>query len=140
MNSRTVRIVLFLFFVGVLFTSCNNEDKVFTLKTIKLQAYLNRDLVEQNVYFKVVDQNDSTSILGTTDTYPSKITFPAVFGVKPFVNSKLYQNSYIIQLWGETTGLIGSCQVEMSQYKIIFPLEMEVENDEMTITIAGSWH
>lgn len=51
----------------------------------------------------------------------------------------LYHKSYRVQLYGDVSGLIGACSVNMDEYKIIFPIDMEVKNDSLSISMTGSW-
>lgn len=121
------------------FFSCDKKDKEFELKSIKLISYDNTNLPIQNLQFQIVQAEDDTTILTSTEIYPNNLPLPIVLGTKTSLSSQLYKNSYIIQLWGDSTGLIGSARVKMSNYKIIFPIEMEVESERMTISLSGSW-
>jgi len=42
-------------------------------------------------------------------------------------------------LWADSTGLISSQKMNMDSYKIIFPLEMDVKNKDMDVTLSGNW-
>jgi hypothetical protein len=125
---------------GLIFIGCDKNHKEFTLKTIKLNSYKSINLPAQNLSFRIVQGINTQTPLAATDTYPTKLPLPVTLAVTPSLSAKLYSQSYSIQLLGDSTGLIGSCTVDMDQYKIIFPIEMEIENEEMNISISGSWH
>ena len=129
-----------LFIITLLLSclACKKEDKVFTLKTIQLNHYSPRDIPKQFLYLKVLESHDTT-VLAETDTYPSAYTLPAQFGIHPQLSLPLYAQNYTIQLWGDVTGFLGECEVDMHHYKIILPIEMEAENEELSVSIKGSW-
>jgi hypothetical protein len=122
----------------ILFTGCAKDDKSFSLKTIKLHDYQRTNLPAQKLHLEVFDDNTSVA-LANTGPYPSDLTLPATFMVYPSVPMTLYNKTYRIELWGDITGYISSCKVNMEDYKIIFPIDMEVENDSLHISMAGGW-
>jgi len=122
----------------LLLAACKKDNKTFSLKTIKLSDYRKTYLLPQKLYLEVFDGNSSTAI-AHTDPYPSELTLPATFIVHPNVPMTLYNKKYKIQLWGDVSGYISGCQINMDEYKIIFPIDMEVESDSLTVSIAGSW-
>ncbi|WP_400261937.1 hypothetical protein ACFX5U_20515 [Sphingobacterium sp. SG20118] len=130
-----------ILFITLLFLSisCKKEDKIFILKTIQLNHYkMHADTSNQNLFFRVFDPRGSI-LLAETGSYPSAYTLPAQFGVHPHVSLPLYAQNYSVQLWSDRSGLLGECEVDMHAYKIIFPIEMEVEGENLEISIAGSW-
>ncbi len=120
-------------------TSCTKENKIFSLKTIRLNDCRSTNIHVQNVYFKVFIDNNTATPLTTTDVYPGNLTLPATFKVTPTLPMTLYSKTYYVQLWGDSTGYIGACKINMADYKIIFPIDMEVKNDSLNISIMGSW-
>ena len=116
---------------------CSKDDKTFSLKTIRLNDYRKTNLPIQKLHLEVYDGNTPMTY---TDSYPSDLTLPATFAVHPAVPMTLYNNkTYQIRLWGDSTGYLGSCNINMDEYKIIFPIGMEVENDSLSVSIMGSW-
>lgn len=125
-------------FLVVLIAGCTKENKTFNLKTIRLNDYRHANLPAQKLYLEVFEDNIPVA-LARTGVYPSDLTLPATFIVHPKVPLTLYNKTYRFQLWGDSTGFISSCQTNMDEYKIIFPIEMEMKNDSLNISIAGSW-
>ncbi len=124
--------------MATLFAGCTRDDISFSLKTIRLNNYERKTTVHQKLHLEVFDDNKSVA-LASTDLYPSDLTLPASFKVDPAVPMALYKKAYHVQLWGDSTGYIGSCQINMDEYKIVFPIDMEVKNDSLNISIMGSW-
>lgn len=128
----------FLFLTILFLVACTKEDKTFSLKIIRLNEYKRPILPTQKLYLKVFDGN-SASPIAHTYQYPSDLTLPATFRVYPRVQMTLYSGAYYVQLWGDSTGYISSCQLNMDEYKIIFPIDMEVGNDSLNVSLLGSW-
>ena len=128
---------MFFLLLVVLFAGCKKEDSVFTLKTVKLNKYPHTS-ISQRLYLKVFNENLNT-VLSQTDVYPSDLTLPASFSITPQISLKPYKEHYRFELWGDVSGLIGSCQMNMDDYKIIFPIDMEVKSDSLIISATGSW-
>lgn len=122
----------------LLLTGCTKDNKVFTLKTIRLNAYSEANLPAQKLYLEVFEDNGTTP-LAHTAFYPSGLTLPALFKVAPSIPMTLYSKNYYVQLSGDSSGYIASCRINMEEYKIIFPIDMEVENDSLNVSIMGSW-
>jgi hypothetical protein len=122
----------------LILAGCAKDNKVFTLKMIRLNEYRKINLPVQKLYLEVFEDND-TIPMAHTAVYPSDLTLPASFKVEPSIPITLYSKDYYIQLSGEVTGYIARCKVNMDEYKIIFPIDMEVENDSLNISIIGSW-
>ena len=129
---------IFFAFLVLVFASCKKESVNFTLKTIKLNHYSAADLPVQKLYLKVFEADKNDEIIHT-DKYSSDLTLPAVFNAQPVVQLIPYAKSYRIELWGDDSGLIGSCKTNMDEYKIIFPLDMEVKSNNLSVSIAGTW-
>jgi hypothetical protein len=119
--------------------SCTKDNKIFSLKTIRLNDCRSANIHIQKVYFKVFTDNNMATPLTTTDVYPGYLTLPATFKVAPTLQMTLYSKTYYVQLWGDSTGYIGACKIIMADYKIMFPIDMEVKNDSLNISIMGSW-
>ncbi len=127
-----------LCFIALATASCNKSNKTFHLKSIRLNAYRVAQLPSQNLYLKIRDE-DTAVIRAHTGVYPSRLSLPAVFAVQPTVEMLLYKKNYHFQLWGDVSGYLGGCETDMKEYKIIFPIDMEVKNDSLNISITGSW-
>jgi len=134
MRTKIIFIITLLFS----FVACKKEDKVFTLKTIQLNHYTPKGIPKQLMYLKVLE-NDHITVIAETDKYPSEYSLPVQFGVHPQLFLPLYAKNYYIQLWGNVTGFLGECEVDMLHYKIIFPIDMEVDSEELGISIKGGW-
>ncbi|PSK91215.1 hypothetical protein B0I18_106227 [Taibaiella chishuiensis] len=117
---------------------CAKNNKTFTLKTIRLDDYRHNTIPAQGLYLKIYG-DPAAATLAQTASYPSELTLPAVFTVSPALPMTLYKNACTVQLWGETTGYISSCSVDMHAYKIVFPIDMEVKSDSLDISLQGSW-
>lgn len=119
--------------------SCNNDDNTFHLKSVKLNEFSQRkDLPKQKLYIKAFS-DDLPVALAQTEDYPSDMPLPASLKIYPTANMNLYGKPYHLELWGNINGYIGRCNINMDDYKIVFPIEMEVENDSLNISILGSW-
>lgn len=135
---KTIRIFFLILTVLSLF-SCGNDDRIFQLKTVKLIGYERREsLPEQNLYIKIFKDDIPTSI-AQTEIYPGSLPLPAVFKVYPSPEMNLYAELYHMELWGDVTGYIGNCSVDMAHYKIVFPIDMEVKGERVEISMQGSW-
>ncbi len=131
---------ILLFTFVLLFNSCDKQNKYFELKAIKLTScHIPRDPIRK-LSFRIVDGIDNNSVLGVTDKFSTESALPITLGVSPKVRSKLYKQSYVIELIEDSGGIVGACTVDMDKYKIIFPIDMEIENEQMNISISGSWH
>lgn len=109
------------------------------MKTIQLHSYDKTQVSDQNLFIKVVDNNLST-VLAITDNYPSRWTLPATFIIKSKPQLHLYNNEHIsVQLWGDSSGFIGSSTIHMKEYKIQFPIDMETKEGTTSFSIAGTW-
>lgn len=123
--------------LAISLTGCNKDNKTFTLKTIRLNDYRKVNDWPEKLYLKVL--NDQAIPLAQTEGYPNYLILPATFNVLPVASMTLYNRSYTVQLWGDSTGYISSCQINMDDYKIIFPIDMEITNDSLRISVTGSW-
>lgn len=129
---------MIVLFMAALLASCAKDDTTFSLKTIRLNNYARKTTVTQKLHLEVFDDN-KTVALASTDLYPSDLTLPASFRVDPAIPMSLYKKAYHVQLWGDSTGYIAGCDIHMDEYKIVFPIDMEVKNDSLNISIMGSW-
>lgn len=129
----------YLLLFALLLLSCNKDNKEFTLKAIKLNAYKMPANTAEHLFLKVLDISHRGDTLAVTRSYPAQLTLPATFAVSPVVKWKLYKGGYHIELWGDSTGKMGACDVNMDEYKIIFPIDMEVKSDDLDVSILGSW-
>jgi hypothetical protein len=109
------------------------------MKTVKLNKYLKSKYPQQNLFIKVVKADNPGNVLAVTETYPSFLTLPATFAVNPFIKIHLYKELIAIQLWGDSTGLIASNTINMKEYKIIYPIDMEMGNDSVSFSVTGNW-
>lgn len=132
-----MKLIVLLGIFSLLLLSCNKDRKTFTLKTIKLSSYSPSKHSTQNLFIKILNSNGA--VLNTTDNYPGSLTLPATYAIEPTLKLKLYKNQYTIQLWGDSSGFIGSSEINMDDYKIIFPIDMEVKNEDLSFNIKGSW-
>lgn len=131
------RKIIYLFIL-LLSTGCTKENKIFTLKTIRLNDYRQTDLPVQKLYLEVFEDNAAAPLMHT-GVYPSDLTLPVSFKVEPTIPMMLYGKAYYVQLAGDSTGYIGRSQVNMDEYKIVFPIDMEVGNDSLNISLIGNW-
>lgn len=134
MRCKIVLIISLLFS----FSACKKEDKVFTFKTIQLNHYSPKEIPKQLLSLKVLE-DDHMTVIAETEKYPSEYTLPAQFAVQPQLSLPLYAQKYSIQLWGDVTGFLGECEVDMHHYKIVFPIDMEVDSESLGVSIKGSW-
>lgn len=132
-----MKIFLVLGVCCLLLLSCNKDRKTFTLKTVKLNSYTQSKHSAQNLYIKVVDINGA--VLNTTDNYPGSFTLPATYAIEPTLKLQLYKKGCALQLWGDSTGFIGSSEINMDEYKIIFPIDMETKSEDVSFNVSGSW-
>jgi hypothetical protein len=120
-------------------TACQKDDQNFKLKTVTINTYSKKDLPLQRVYVRIIDAADTQRVIGTSASYPSNLPLPVTLAVASSLKQALYKNTCLVQLWGDSTGLLGSQKMTMDNYKIIFPLEMDVDNEDMDITLSGNW-
>lgn len=119
--------------------SCGNDERIFHLKTIQLNEYVqHQSLPEQHLYLKVFDNANAESIAHTED-FISSLPLPVILKAEPSQGMYLYAKPYRVELWGDISGLIGRCTVNMDNYKITFPIEMEVKSNTLEVAIQGSW-
>ncbi|WP_298717170.1 hypothetical protein [Chitinophaga sp.] len=129
--------ILFVLLLPLL-VSCGKENRTFSLKSIRLNGYKRTAAPSQRLYLLVFDETGQDPI-AHTGFYPADLTLPATFSIHPRIPMTLYNTTYRVQLWGDSTGFISGCSVDMDKYKIIFPIDMEVESDSLQVSMAGSW-
>ena len=125
--------------LGMVLISCNKKGQDFKIKSVTLLAHRALQYPQELLRFKFLDGADSQKVVGVTPGYPANLPLPATMLVDPAFRLKLYSQPCYVQLWGDSTGLIGSVKVKMDDYKIIFPLEMELTNRDMKVTLTGKW-
>ena len=119
--------------------SCKKDRYEFTMKSIKLNSCHKSHYPSQGLSLKIVWANEPNSVLANTEPYPSTLTLPATFDVSAHPKVHLYKEPIAIQLWGDSTGFMASSTMDMKEYKIMFPIEMETKNDSVSFTVIGSW-
>jgi len=124
--------------LAVVLAGCTKENRTFTLKTIKLNDYKRTNLPAQKLYLEFFD-DDIAAPLAHTELYPNTLPLPATLNVYPPAPMTLYKKGYHVQLWGDSTGYISSCHIDMDDYKIIFPIDMDVKSDSLNVDLMGSW-
>jgi hypothetical protein len=121
------------------FISCKKDRYIFTMKCIKLNNFESSKYPSQNLSIKVVYTQNSDMVLGKTGSYPSNFTLPVTFAIHPPPKIHLYKEHISVQLWGDSTGLIASSNIDMKEYKIIYPIDMETQNDSVSFSVLGTW-
>lgn len=124
--------------LAILSGACTKNNRTFSLKTIKLIEYRHGGLPDQKLYLEVYSPHDSQAV-ARTELYPGDFPLPAVFRLGPLPPMSLYRAAYTVRLLGTRSGYIGACRIDMNRYKIIFPIEMEIEGDGVRISISGTW-
>lgn len=118
--------------------SCKKDRYVFTMESVQLNSFDKSSYPSQNLSIKIVAQ-DANTILASTEYYPASYTLPVVFAVEPHPRIHLYKDQISVQLWGDATGFISSSTINMKEYKIIYPIEMETKNEHVSFSVMGSW-
>jgi hypothetical protein len=134
-----MKYITLLAIVIVSITACQKDNQNFKLKTVTINAYTNKSSGLQHVYVRIVDAADTQRLVGKSASYPSNLPLPVTLGITSSLKQALYKQTCIVQLWADSTGLISSQRVNMGSYKIIFPLEMDVKNKDMDVTLSGNW-
>jgi hypothetical protein len=122
-----------------LLCSCNKESQDFRVKAVTINSYRPTQYPHETLRVRFLDDEHTGHVLGVTDGYPASLPLPAKLNVNPAFKLKLYKQPCVIELWGDSTGLIGSAKMNMSNYKIVFPLEMEVESENFRLSVSGKW-
>lgn len=124
-----------------LLSSCHKKENIeFTLNKLTLNAFEKEKYPVQNYYLKLVDIHESLqTTIYTTDVYPSTQTLPVNYGITPAPQLNFYKSDYAVELWGDSSQLIGTNPIHLEDYKIIYPLEMETEHAEISISLHGTW-
>lgn len=123
----------------LLLFGCSKKNKEFTLKTVTLNSHRALTSPSEPLRIRFLDGADTQHILATTAAYPASLPLPAVLSVHPAFQLPLYKHPFFVQLWGDSTGLIGTAELDMDDYKIIFPLEMEIKGADLDVTVSGGW-
>lgn len=136
--SKVVIILIFSATILLIFSGCQKKNAVFTMKAVKLNFYEKEHFPEQDIFIKVVN-NDST-LLACTEKYNSLYTLPVTFGISPGLKVQLYKEKPVsIQLWGDSSGCMASYPVHIEEYTILFPLEMEIGDEQINLSVIGTW-
>lgn len=105
---KHIRLALILV---ILFSSCSKENQEFKIKTITLNSHREGKYSQELLRVRFLAGSDSQRILGVTSGYPANLPLPVALSVTPAFKLKLYKQPCYVQLWGDSTGLIGSCKV-----------------------------
>jgi hypothetical protein len=109
------------------------------MKNVKLNSYSKSNLPNHYYSLKVVD-TDNQAVLANTEKYPCDLTLPATFLISSHPKLNLYQRDHIsIQLWGDSTGLLAASTIKMAEYKIQFPIDMEMTEGAVSFGVMGTW-
>jgi len=130
-------LILIVFIVGVV--ACRKDRYVFTMKLVTLNSYHQSQYPAQNIYIKIIDIDEGNATLATTGAYTSSLPLPLTLTLNPNPKIHLYKEHITVQLWGDSTGLIGSSAINMKNYKISFQLTMETKSSNLDATISGTW-
>lgn len=134
-----IRIILITSFFSMAFISCKKDRYIFTMKSIRLNSFQKSKFPSQSLSVKVVYTDNPGMVLGSTESYPGNLTLPVILAVNPRPQIHLYKEHITIQLWGDSTGLIASSDMDMKEYKIIYPIDMETKSDSVSFSVMGSW-
>ncbi|WP_299253355.1 hypothetical protein [uncultured Cytophaga sp.] len=109
------------------------------MKTVKLNDYDKSKFPDQNLSIKVIDTSP-LNVIASSESYPSSQTLPATFNLSPHPQVHLYKDKNItVQLWGDVSGLMGYSTIDMKEYKIIYPIDMETKEGSTSFSVAGTW-
>jgi len=136
---KNIQKILWIAGCLIILTGCKKDRYIFTMKSVRLVHYHKHHAQQENLFIKVVNTDDE-SVLATTEIYPSEYTLPVTFGIHPHLKLRLYKKDNIsLQLWGDVSGLIAANTIRMKEYKIIYPIDMEVENESVIFSVMGTW-
>lgn len=134
-NYAAVWLLLLLAFAG-----CKKKEKIeFSLSSLTLKADKLDSLPDQGLYLKVLKLDDMQEELAITGKYPSGYTLPVKYGLAEPVKMNFYKHRYSVALYGDSTGFIGSNTINIDDYKILYPLDMETRNNGLEIIWSGTW-
>lgn len=121
--------------------ACRKKEKIeFTLNSLTLKSDKLDNLPVQKLYLKVLKIDNTTpEVLATTNKYPGEYTLPVKYGLEKPVKMNFYKHSYAVALYGDSSGYIEKNTVNIKDYKILYPLDMETENNGLEIILSGSW-
>lgn len=140
MNCIKYPVICFLLLLTSL-SGCRKKEKIeFTLNSLTLKSDKLDSLPKQNLFLKVFKTDNSTQEdLATTGKYPSEYTLPVKYGLENPVKMNFYKHTYAVALYGDSSGFIGSNTVNIHDYKILYPLDMETKNNGLEIVLSGTW-
>lgn len=135
------RITCLVFILSIPLLGCHKRKKIeFHLKKLSLNKLEKENYPDQHYYLKVIELHDGANkTLIVSENYPSDVTLPAEYAVNPTLSINFYTNDFAIELWGDSSQLIGTNKINLDDYKIIYPLEMDTEHDEIGIALHGTW-
>jgi|GEM_PF-797044 len=135
---NAVRSLIFSMAIMLIFNSCEKKNSVFTMKAVKLNFYEKEHFPEQDIFIKVV--NSDSVVLVCTEKYNSLYTLPVTFGISPGLKVQLYKEKPLsVQLWGDSSGCMASCPIHMDEYTILFPIDMEIGDEQVNLSVIGTW-
>lgn len=120
--------------------ACGKKNAVFVMKAVTLDLYIQKDtLPAQDLFIRIVDTGDA-SVLAQTDKYKSGQTLPATFNLEPHPEIQLYrQDDISLQLWGDSSGYLAARTIDLEEYTILFPIDIEAGSDSVRFSVKGSW-
>lgn len=131
--------LILVFIIAIASSACSKQNQHFKAKSVTLNGHEILNYPHELLRLRFLDGLDSTKVLGSTTGYPADLPLPAVLAINPGFTIQLYKDPCYVQLWGDSSGLIGTAKVNMNHYKIIFPLEMEIKSAGFDVTLAGVW-
>ncbi|MCA0429639.1 MAG: hypothetical protein LCH32_03980 [Bacteroidetes bacterium] len=140
--TNILKIYVLSFLLIILNYGCKkkNENIDFYLNSLTLKTNNVNNLPKQNLYIKVIQiQNSNQIILATTNSYPSYFTLPVKFGLEKSIEMNFYKNTYVVSLYGDSSGCLSTNSINIKDYKILYPLDMDTENNGATIVLSGTW-
>lgn len=121
--------------------ACKKKEKIeFTLNNLTLKSIKQDNLPSQKLYIKVLMLDNITEeVLATTNKYPGEYTLPVKYGLENPVKMNFYKHTYAVALYGDSSGYIEKNTVNINDYKILYPLDMETKNNGLEIVLSGTW-
>lgn len=133
-------VILFLLISFAFACKKKNESIDFHLNSLTLKSTVLNNLPKQNLYLKVIQIKNFNEIeLASTNKYPSNYTLPVKFGLEKSISMNFYKNDYKISLYGDSSGCLSKNTINIKDYKILYPLDMDTEDNNTTIILSGTW-
>lgn len=132
---------IWCFILSLLLVACKKKEEIeFTLNSLTLKSGKLNDLPVQKIYLKVLKLDDSNQeVVITTNKYSSEYTLPVKYSIDEPVKMNFYKHTYAVALYGDSSGYIEKNIVNINDYKILYPLDMETENNGFAIILSGTW-